>query len=172
MCPRFDPGSGHHFFALMPYGDTPFGFFCACIWGWIARIYLYFGKTENLKSRHSGGLKSVKIPQILRLAIFGDTEICQAVTAWYAKKILQKSLWFSFFSSKCNGEFLYTNRSPLSIIFANQRVTTKTEISVLLTNAHQKTETPVSPFAFLHFCGNMHPREQHYCSLILPSSIT
>ena len=171
-CHQFDPGPCHHFFALMPYGDTPFGFFCACIWGWIARIYLYFGKTENLKSPHSGGLKSVKIPQILRLAIFGDTGICQVITHWYAKKMLYKCQWFSLFSSKCNGEFLYTNRSPLGIAFDIQIVTTKTEIFVLLTNAHQKTESPVSPFAFLHSCGNMRPREQHYCSLILPSSIT
>ena len=86
-CPQFDSGTGHHFFVLMPYGDTPFGFFCACVWGWIARIYLYFGKTENLKSRHSGGLKSAKIPQILRLAIFGDTRIRQVASAWYTKKI-------------------------------------------------------------------------------------
>ena len=123
VCHRFDPGPCHHFFVLMPDGDTPFGFFCACIWGWIARIYLYFGKTENLKSPHSGGLKSVKIPQILRLAIFGDTGIFQVVTAWYAKKILQNCHCFSLFSSECNGEFLYTNRSPLGIIFDNQRVT-------------------------------------------------
>ena len=146
------PGSCHHFFALMPYGDTPFGFFCACIWGWIARIYLYFGKTENLKSRHSGGLKSVKIPQILRLAILGNTGICQVVTACYAKKMLQKRPWFSLFSSKCNGEFLYTNRSPWGIAFDIQIVTTKTEIFVLLTNAHQSIDIAVSPIAVLDFC--------------------
>ena len=137
-CPQFDSGTGHHFFALMPDGDTPFGFFLVLFWGWIARIYDFFSKTENLKSRHSEDLKSVKIPEILRLAIFGDTGICQVVTAWYAKKILQNYHCFSLFSSKCNGEFLYTNRSPLGIIFTNQRVTTKTEIFVLLTNAHQK----------------------------------
>ena len=137
----------------MPDGDTPPGFFYACVWGWIARIYLYFGKTENLKSRHSEGLKSAKIPQILRLAIFGDTGICQVVNAWYAKKILQNCHCFSFFSSKCNGEFLYTNRSPWGIAFDIQIVTTKTEIFVFITNAHQKTESPVSPFAILHFSG-------------------
>ena len=150
-CHQFDPGPCHHFFVYTPDGDTPFGFFLALFWGWVARIYLYFGKTENLKSTHSGGLKSVKIPQILRLVIFEDTGIFQVVTAWYAKKILQNRHCFSLFSSKCNGEFLYTNRSPLSIIFTNQRVTTKTEIFVLLTNAHQKTESPVSPFAIFDF---------------------
>ena len=55
------------------------------------------------------------------------------------------------FSQANAGELLYANRSPLSIVFTNQRVTTKTEIFVLLTNAHQKTESPVSPFAILHF---------------------
>jgi len=67
--------------------------------------------------------------------------------------MLQKHPWFYLFSSECNGEFLYTNRSPLGIIFTNQRVTTKTEIFVLLTNAHQKTESPVSQFAILCFSG-------------------
>ena len=96
MCPRFDPGSGHHFFVLMPYGDTPFGFFCACVWGWLAGIYLYFGKTENLKSTHSGGLKSVKIPQILRLAILGDTGIYQVVSALFAEYFLKNLSFFLF----------------------------------------------------------------------------
>jgi len=36
-----------------------------------------------LKIPHSGGLKSVKIPQILRLAIFGDTGIYQVVSALF-----------------------------------------------------------------------------------------
>ena len=111
------------FFVYTPDGDTPSGFFCALFWGWIARIYLYFGKTENLKSPHSGGLKSVKIPQILRLAILGDTGMCQVITAWYVGWMLQKHPCFSLFSSECNEEFLYTNRRPLSIIFTNQRVT-------------------------------------------------
>ena len=94
LCPRFDSGFCHHFFVLMPYGDTPFGFFCACIWGWIARIYLYFGKTENLKSPHSEGLKSVKIPQILRLAIFGDTGIYQVVSALFTVYFLKNLSFF------------------------------------------------------------------------------
>ena len=93
-CPQFDSGTGHHFFVLMPDGDTPFGFFCACVWGWIARIYLYFGKTENLKSRHSGGLKSVKIPQILRLAIFGDTGICKVASDLFAARFLKNLSFF------------------------------------------------------------------------------
>ena len=93
-CPQFDSGTGHHFFVLMPYGDTPFGFFCACVWGWIARIYLYFGKTENLKSTHSGGLKSVKIPQILRLAIFGDTGICKVASGLFTAHFLKNLSFF------------------------------------------------------------------------------
>ena len=68
--------------------------FCACIWGWIARIYLYFGKTENLKSTHSGGLKNAKIPQILRLAIFGDTGIYQVVSALFAEHFLKNLSFF------------------------------------------------------------------------------
>ena len=86
----------HHFFVLMPYGDTPFGFFCACVLGWIARIYLYFGKTENLKSPHSEGLKSVKIPQILRLAILGNTGIYQVVSALFAAYFLKNLSFFLF----------------------------------------------------------------------------
>ena len=162
-CHQFDPGPCHHFFVYTPDGDTPFGFFLALFWGWFARNYDFFCKTENLKSPHSGGLKSAKIPQILRLAIFGDTGIFQVVTACYAKKILQNCHCFSFFSSKCNGEFLYTNRSPLGIIFTNQRVTTKTEIFVLLTNAHQKTDVAVSPFAILYFHWNVEQlSSQHF----------
>ena len=80
----------------MPYGDTPFGFFCACIRGWIARIYLYFGKTENLKSPYSEGQKSVKIPQILRLAILGDTGIYQVVSALFAEHFLKNLFFFLF----------------------------------------------------------------------------
>ena len=57
------------------------------------------------------------------------------------------------FSPANAGEFLYTNRSPLSIILTNQTVTTQTEIFVLLTNAHRKTDVPVSPFAILHVSG-------------------
>ena len=90
-CPQFDSGTGHHFFALMPDGDTPFGFFLVLFWGWIARIYDFFSKTENLKSRHSEDLKSVKIPEILRLAIFGDTGIFQVInallTAYFLKNL-------------------------------------------------------------------------------------
>ena len=152
-CHQFDPGPCHHFFVYTPDGDTPFGFFCACVWGWIARIYDFFSKTENLKSPHSGGLKSVKIPQILRLAILGDTGMCQVITAWYVGWMLQKHPCFSLFSSECNEEFLYTNRRPLSIFLDNQIVTRKSEIFVLLTNAHRKTDVPVSPFAILHFSG-------------------
>jgi len=69
------------------------------------------------------------------------------------RKCFTNALGFSLFSSKCNGEFLYTNRSPFGIIFTYQRVTTKTEIFVLPTNAHRKTDVPVSPFAILHFSG-------------------
>ena len=94
VCHRFDPGPCHHFFALMPYGDTPFGFFCVCIWGWIARIYLYFGKTENLKSPHYEGLKSVKITQILRLAIFGDTGILQVINALLTAYFIENLSFF------------------------------------------------------------------------------
>ena len=90
-CHQFDPGPCHHFFALTPDGDTPFGFFLASFWGWIARIYDFSGKTENLKLAHSGGLKNAKIPQILRLAILGDTGICQVVnallTAYFLKNL-------------------------------------------------------------------------------------
>ena len=89
----------------------------------MARIYLYFGKTENLKSRHSGGLKSVKIPQILRLAIFGDTGIYQVVSDLFAEHFLKNSLFFSCFSNECKGEFCFANHRPLSIFFDNQRVT-------------------------------------------------
>ena len=150
-CHQFDPGPCHHFFVYTPDGDTPFGFFYASVWGWITKIYDFFGKTENLKSPHSGGLKSAKIPQILRLAIFGDTGICQVVNAWYAKKILQNCHCFSLFSSKCNGEFLYTNRSPWGIAFDIQIVTTKTEIFVFNTDAHQRTDIAVSPIAIFDF---------------------
>ena len=143
----------HHFFVLMPYGDTPFGFFCACVWGWLAGIYLYFGKTENLKRRHSGGLKFVKIPQILRLAIFGDTGICQVASAWYTKKIPLNSLWVSCFSNECNGEFRFTNCRPLDFFLYNKRVTRKSEIFVFITNAHQSIDIAVSPIAVWCFSG-------------------
>ena len=93
-CHQFDPGPCHHFFVYTPDGDTPFGFFLALFWGWVARIYLYFGKTENLKSPHFEGLKSVKIPQILRLAIFGDTGIYQVVSALFAEHFLKNLSFF------------------------------------------------------------------------------
>ena len=65
----------------MPDGDTPFGFFLDLFLGGIARIYDFSGKTDNLKMQHFGGLKSVKITKILRLAILGDMGIFQVVTA-------------------------------------------------------------------------------------------
>ena len=82
------------FFVLMPDGDTPFGFFLVFFWGWIARIYDFSGKTENLKSPHSGGLKSVKIPQILRLAIFGDTGILQVINALLTAYFIENLSFF------------------------------------------------------------------------------
>ena len=129
------------------------GFFCACVWGWLAGIYLYFGKTENLKRRHSGGLKFVKIPQILRLAIFGDTGICQVASAWYTKKIPLNSLWVSCFSNECSGEFCFTNHRPLCICSYYQRVTKQSEIFVFITNAYQSIDIAVSPIAVLRFSG-------------------
>ena len=60
----------------------------------MARIYLYFGKTENLKSPHSEGLKSVKIPQILRLAIFGDTGILQVINALLTAYFIENLSFF------------------------------------------------------------------------------
>ena len=42
---------------------------------------VFIFEMENLKSPHFGGLKNAKISQILRLVIFGDTVICQVVTA-------------------------------------------------------------------------------------------
>ena len=96
---KCEPGFDSHkipppFFLLWCRLDTTNGFFCACIWGRIARIYLYFGKTENLKSPHSEGLKSVKILQILRLAILGDTGICLVVSALFAAHFLKTLSFF------------------------------------------------------------------------------
>jgi len=47
-----------------------------------------------LKSPHSEGLKSVKIPQILRLAILGDTGIYQVVSALFAEHFLKNLSFF------------------------------------------------------------------------------
>ena len=52
------------------------------------------GKTENLRSPHSEGLKSVKIPQILRLAILGDTGIYLVVSALLAAYFLKNLSFF------------------------------------------------------------------------------
>ena len=161
MCPRFDPGSGHHFFAfflkakkheawkgfrfmarsaasctdgalhtakpcfiIQPFQMKQLHFVpqwsicCSQIWstsvlrrlynmelcwGWVARNYDFFCKTDNLKSPHSGGLKNAKIPQILRLGFSGDTAFMLKIHWFFAFQVEKNKsptifLWIKTYS--------------------------------------------------------------------------
>ena len=153
MCPRFDPGSGHHFFAYTPDGDTPFGFFLCLVLRLNCKDLRLFRQNGEFET---GAFRRAEIRQNPPNSPFGDFwghGNLPSCKCFICRTFFEKSLFFSCFSNECKGEFCFTNHRPLSIFLDNQRVTRKSEIFVFITNAHHSIDIAVSPIAVLGFSG-------------------